>query len=176
LAEANLVRHTGEVVQRTQHPALQDPKIETIVETDTEDWDAVLACLADRRRRVVLSTLSMNDAPMDRLELATRLAETVNGDTDPNGSVKPVLQELHHTHLPKLESAGLLTYDVEAKTVTYEGHPSLDEEWLIAGESDSPRSILATGSTADDIWTNEGRDDVAERGRALVASAEEELL
>jgi hypothetical protein len=130
LAGADLVEDSGEVVDRTNHPALHDPKIETIIETDAEDWDAVLACLADRRRRVVLSTLSTSDTPIDRLELATAIAHTVHGDSDPNGSVKPVLQELHHTHLPKLEAAGLCTYDTDAKTVTYEGHPGLDEEWL----------------------------------------------
>jgi hypothetical protein len=152
LAAADLVEYSGDVVERTDHPALHDPTIETIVETDAEDWDAVLGCLADRRRHVVLSTLSMTDTPIDRLELATAIAETAHGDSDPNGSVKPILQELHHTHLPKLEDAGLCTYDTDTKTITYEGadspHGSLLRELLssrlehLDAQSDDSRTQL----------------------------------
>jgi len=176
LVEQDLVTQEDGMVTTTQHPALQDPKIMRMLETEAADWDEVLACLADRRRRIVLTTLYMEDGPIDRTELAMEVAKKTRSHGDQEVSVEYLLQRLHHVHLPKLDAAGLITYDVGEATATYDGHPTVDEEWLIAGDEDTPRSILSMAHRSGDIWTLEGRDNVSERGRALCESAEEELF
>lgn len=143
LEDANLVTRTDDRVETTEHPALQDPKIEAMIASDASDWDDVVDCLADERRRVALSTLYRTGAPMDRTDLAVAVAESDQTDTESSISVEDVLVEMHHLHLPKLEAAGLVSYDAEAETVTYEGHPDLDGEWLVAGPDDSPRANLS---------------------------------
>lgn len=141
LTDVGLVSLGEDIVTIAQHPALQDQQFREMIDTDAQGWDEVLGCFADERRRVVLSTLSLNDGPMDRADLAAEVAETAEADAQ--DSVHDVLVELHHVHLPKLDEAGLLTYDVEDHTVTFEGHPALDEEWLAAGADDRPPTIVS---------------------------------
>jgi DNA-binding transcriptional ArsR family regulator len=176
LEDAGLVTRRERGITTTAHPALQDPKITRLIETDAPDWDAVLTGLADKRRRIALSMLYRHEGPMDRVDLATQVTGKLRGDRKPEISVEAILQNLHHVHLPKLEVAGLVTYDVDAEMATYEGHPDLDEEWLVAGTDDTPRAILSMAHKSGDIWTLEGRDNVTERGRALCESAQEELF
>ncbi len=175
LADAGLLSREDGVVELTEHPAVRDPKLGAMVGTDAPGWDAVLSSLADKRRRVVLTTLSVNGAPMDRLDLAAEVAGKV-GDDDTPATVEDVVLGLHHVHLPKLEAAGLVACDADEGTVAFEGHPALDEEWLVAGADDAPRAILSTADRSADIWTLEGRDNVTERGRALCEAADEELF
>jgi DNA-binding transcriptional ArsR family regulator len=176
LAELDLLTREDGRVRTTQHPALQDPKMTEIIETDAPEWDTVLTALADKRRRIILSILSMNETPMCRDELARQVARIAERDSDGVVSVERMCQQLHHRHLPELEDATLVTYDIDAETVTYDGHPDLDEEWLVADRDDTPRSILSMAHQSGDIWTLEGRDNVTERGRALCESADEELF
>ncbi len=141
LADAGLVTRADGVVRTTRHPALQDPKIEAMIETEAPDWDDVLDALADKHRRIVLTTLYRTDERMSPTDIAIEVAETVRGDGDAAVSVEAVLRDLHHVHLPKLAAAGLVAYDADEETVTYEGHPALDEEWLVVGIDDTPRAI-----------------------------------
>ncbi|PSP75123.1 hypothetical protein BRC81_16730 [Halobacteriales archaeon QS_1_68_20] len=172
LVDAGLVTREDGVVVGTQHPALQDPKIEAMIETDAPDWDAVLDALTDERRRIVLTALYRAGEPTTPTELAAEVAAKVGDEA----SVEAVHRNLHHVHLPKLAAAGLVEYDPDAGTVAYIGHPDLDEEWLVAGVDDTPRAILSMAKRSADIWTLEGRGNVTERGRALCESADEELF
>lgn len=176
LTDAGLVSQEDGLIMTTQHPALQDPKINAMIEADGSNWDDILACLADKRRRIVLTTLYRNDGPMNRITLATEVAEDTQSDGETAEPVEEVLLDLHHVHLPKLADAGLVTYDIDDETITYKGHPELDEEWLVAGANDTPRAILSMADQSADIWTLKGRDNVTERGRALCESADEELF
>lgn len=176
LTNAGLVAREDETVARTQHPSLRDPKIDEMIDTDAPGWDDVLRSLGDKRRRVILSALFMRGGPMDRTDLAAEVAARVRHDEDGDLSVESTLLDLHHVHVPKLENAGLVGYDPDEETVSYEGHPALDEEWLVAGERDTPRAILAMADHSSDLWTLEGRDNVTERGRALCESADDELF
>lgn len=178
LEAANLISRSNGEITATQHPALRDPKFETMIETDVPGWDGILGCLADKHRRIVLSTLHGHDAPMDRSELAGPVARSERTDevTGNGNSIGEVLQELHHVHLPALDQAGLIEYDRDSGQVSYLGHPELDEEWVLAGKRDSPRAILSLAHQAEDIWTLEGRENVTERGRTLCEIAREELF
>lgn len=176
LIDADLVTRRDGIVAATEHPALQDPKVNAMIETDAPGWNEVLASLADKRRRILLTALYRNEEPTSRTELAAEVAEKVRDGDVTDSAIERVLRDLHHVHLPALEDAGLVTYDAAEETVTYVGHPTLDEEWLVAARTDTPRAILSMADQSADIWTLEGRDNVTERGRALCESADEELF
>jgi len=174
LVDAGLLTNEDGVITTTQHPALQDPKITAMIEVDTPEWDEVLRSIADKQRRIMLTALFRSDEPMDKETLATAVTEKIQEESDTPVTVEEVLLQMNHIHLPMLESTGLVTSDGEM--VTYQGHPHLYREWLIAGADDTPRAILSMADHSADIWTLEGRDNVTERGRALCESAEEELF
>lgn len=143
LIDVGLLTREDGVVTTTRHPALHDPKLDAMITTEAPGWDRVLATLADEERRVMLSALYRNEGPMNRIELATEVAETVHADGETDVAVDVVITNMHHVHLPKLEEAGLVTYDDGDRSVTFEGHPALDAEWIVAGGNDSPRAILS---------------------------------
>lgn len=157
LEAAGLVRWDRDAgtVTLTDHPALGDPKFQRIVAGGEDgDWDAVLAQLADGRRRVVLSVVAAHDGPVSRDEIArttnTRAPDLFTGgtSTDP---VEALETSLHHVHLPKLQSVGLVNYDLDAGTAVYEGHAALETEWLTAEGGETPPAILPTGWNANAV-------------------------
>jgi DNA-binding transcriptional ArsR family regulator len=177
LTAADLVTRSDDgTVTITDHPALADPKLARLIETRADDWDDVMASLTDKRRRLVLTTLSRAGEPVETVDLAMAVVSAARGGAETESAVEGTLQALHHVHLPKLADAGLVERDEGAGTVSYEGHPDLDEEWLVAGEDDTPRAILSAAQRSSDIWAIEGRDNVTERGRALCESADDELF
>lgn len=181
LEDAGLVtwNRRENTVTTTTHPALPDPKLRRILDTTQEGWDDVLAALAHRRRRIVLSVLAEHGGAMARADLAT---ETIAREHDAPGEGQPthtaseLLVQLHHVHLPKLHRAGLVSYDAAEGTASYEGHPALEDEWLDARPHETPRAILPTARHSDAVWTIEGRDNVIARGQSLFEQAEDELF
>ncbi|WP_254536245.1 DUF7344 domain-containing protein [Halomarina litorea] len=77
----------------------------------TIDADDVYRLLADEQRRALLAVLLERDGEMTLDDLRSRLADRVSDER--NAGIR-----LHHVHLPKLEDAGLLTYDPETHVVT----------------------------------------------------------
>lgn len=139
LTEENLVAREDGRVTTTSHPALEDPTVAMLVESDADEWDDVLAALADARRCVVLAAVHAADGPTDRSTLAAEVSDLLAGDVSP-GAVE---RELHHMHIPALEAAGLLTFDAEAETVSYDGHPVVAEAWLEPDDAYTRRSFLS---------------------------------
>ena len=79
--------------------------------------DPLLEVLADHRRRAVLRYLR---GVRGEVEIAT-LAEGVRtADGDPPRD--RIALRLHHVHLPKLASAGLVDYDRERRCVAFADH------------------------------------------------------
>lgn len=77
--------------------------------------ECTYAILADRDRRRLLHWLGQLDTP-ERLSALTRtlaMARDASEPTDTNW----IRTRLHHVHVPKLESAGFVTYDREERTV-----------------------------------------------------------
>lgn len=181
LEDANLVVRDANAgtVTTTDHPALQDPKLRHIVETEVDDWDAVLECLASRRRRIVLSVLVAREPPVGRTTLMSAVAaREQDGPVDP-GEVEPTRNlrvDLHHVHLPKLADAGLIDYDPDAGTAAYDGHPEVPEEWLASWSGVTPRHILTAAEQSLDTWRLRGREQVTERVRSLLEYADDELF
>lgn len=96
--------------------------------------DALLDALAsDRRRRVLHYLESAGDGPTSMGTLADVLRRRNEAEVD-----RATLHaRLHHVELPKLDDAGLLTYDRERVEVEYHGHPLLDSMLHLAAERDS---------------------------------------
>jgi hypothetical protein len=77
----------------------------------SDDLDAVMAVLANYRRRHILYHLRNCDTPVEREELAERIIDRDDRMTERD---KPnVLTELRHRHLPKMEGAGVIERDGE---------------------------------------------------------------
>lgn len=85
---------------------------------------ACLDLLNSERRRTVLEQLVGDDRTHSLDSLVTAIAQTDRAITSEQARIS-----LHHAHLPKLESAGVVDYDSQEQTVEYLGSPSI-ERWL----------------------------------------------
>ena len=84
--------------------------------------DIALELLADPQRRTLLDELIDRKADAIRLdELVEHVAPENPPPTASGTSIgaDQLLLETHHTHLPKLEDAGLVEYDAQTGTVRY---------------------------------------------------------
>lgn len=94
----------------TQLPVRDEPTETTFFEV-----------LSDPRRRHVVDVLEDRSTPVSLDDLASRLAmreRSMDGDGTANATVEDVAISLHHVHLPRLASAGIVIYDAEANVVT----------------------------------------------------------
>lgn len=120
LAEAGLVTWDADdaIVTTTDHPILEDPLYELLVEADD---DRRVEAIVDDRRREVLAVLEERGEAVACADLARAVvARDADGDPSPVAARKLQIQ-LHHVHLPKLDRAGLVEYDDETGTVVYRG-------------------------------------------------------
>ena len=84
-----------------------------------EDIDAIFKCLAGHRRRLLIETLSTMSGSVGVEELVQRISE---GDirtpgTTSDDRLNEVTISLLHTHLPKMDEAGVVEVDHETKTI-----------------------------------------------------------
>ncbi|WP_135825226.1 DUF7344 domain-containing protein [Halorussus ruber] len=83
--------------------------------------DEVLTLLSDRYRRHVLACLDGLPAPVTLEGLTDQVAgREFQQPPDKVSMIKrtQIATALHHTHLPKLEEAGIITYDTDEGKVT----------------------------------------------------------
>jgi len=75
---------------------------------------AVLAALANDRRRVILRCLERTDGPTSVTEMAERVSES-----DPYSDISHtrIAIELYHVQLPKLDAADLIAYDADQRRI-----------------------------------------------------------
>lgn len=82
--------------------------------------DALFEVLSDRRRRILLELLRTTDAPM---AFADAVREVVEREHDERFSelsddvIENVHVSIHHIHVPKLVTAGLVEYDADRRTL-----------------------------------------------------------
>lgn len=88
--------------------------------TAAERRTALLLALADRQRRAVVAYL--RDPARDCASVS-ELAEAVARGDD---RLPAVAIDLRHNTLPRLESSGVLEFDVRSSTVRYQGHDDLE--------------------------------------------------
>ena len=74
--------------------------------------------LAVERRRLVLDILTGTTSTVELDNLATMIAKREDGsDAADKDTIERVTIELHHNHLPRLDDAGLVSYDPDSYTV-----------------------------------------------------------
>ncbi|WP_229115238.1 DUF7344 domain-containing protein [Halapricum desulfuricans] len=83
--------------------------------------DECLQLLSDSRRRRVIRSLQAEDETTVE-DLTMRLLAD-----DPEKSRGKIHAELHHTHLPKLQSYGIIEYDRDSGAVQYHAHDGLEQ-------------------------------------------------
>lgn len=85
----------------------------------SEDVDAVLATLANERRRVILRSLTESAGNERSVEpLIDDVADGVSTEKSPDEELhRRIYTELYHSHLPALEESGLLVHDREDDVV-----------------------------------------------------------
>lgn len=89
--------------------------------------DSVFGVLSSRRRRITLAHLrDHQDGSIPLYDLADRVAtwesELAQGTVSPDD----VAVDLAHRHVPKLEEAGVVRYDADARVVEYDGGDRMD--------------------------------------------------
>lgn len=164
------------------HPAFEDEAVLEAVDDASageESLDALFRALADDRRRTALDVLSHQYQPIRTETLARDVASREAGSTHREVStadVERVLRTLRHVHLPHLGEAGMVDYDADEGTVSYEGHPALRVPWMHSTLGTDFRAGLTDTPTDADVWNLEGRERIVSCGQSLCEEADEELF
>ncbi|WP_435094742.1 DUF7344 domain-containing protein [Halorubrum sp. N11] len=95
------------------------PKRGESVGEQRRDSDGVLSALADERRRTILRSLDRDDGDASDLDtLVDDIHDEIRDENAPPDTERQEIRiRLHHVDLPKLEAAGLIEYDTDAKRV-----------------------------------------------------------
>lgn len=91
-------------------------------ERPPEVLDRLFDCLSDSRRRLVCHVLAAADGRTVEVSdvVDAVVARERSGSTPaPADHRENVAIDLHHVQLPKLDAAGIVEYDPDARTVTY---------------------------------------------------------
>ncbi|MCU4925553.1 hypothetical protein OB905_06070 [Halobacteria archaeon AArc-dxtr1] len=92
--------------------------------------DEVFDVLSEQRRRYALYELWMREPGVATVtELTERVLALENRADESEAYQRTVRTTLQHSHLPKLEDAGVVEHDARSETVRYWRQPSV-EEWL----------------------------------------------
>lgn len=82
--------------------------------------DALFEVLSDRRRRILLELLRTTDAPIAFADAVREVLEREHDarfDELSDEIIENVHVSIHHIHVPKLVTAGLVEYDADARTL-----------------------------------------------------------
>ncbi|WP_449405221.1 DUF7344 domain-containing protein [Haloferax marinum] len=95
----------------------------------TRDRVAVSDILGYPPRTLALTILRDWGTPMNLDRLSNRVADGLSGNAlGPTASTeRKIAIQLHHTHLPLLDDAGVVSYDPNERTVTSIDEARLDE-------------------------------------------------
>jgi hypothetical protein len=99
-------------------------------DVEVDYLDTVLYLLSNRRRRLALRCLRTLDGPVTERDLVDRVTrwERLHRETSPERLRNHVLIDMTHSHLPRLEGAGVIRRE-RTDRLYYEGDPTLDR-WL----------------------------------------------
>jgi len=88
----------------------------SIAETEIHD------VLRNERRRRTIEHLRNGDGTVTLRELSEAIAAAETGETPPPRNIREsVYNSLHQTHLPKLDSLGVVRYDSDRKRIAIDG-------------------------------------------------------
>lgn len=87
------------------------PRIADLTETERH------TLLRDERRRMALDVLAEQPATVDLSDVAREIAVREDGCDGDDEAVERIAVALHHTHLPKMEKLGVLSYRPETNHI-----------------------------------------------------------
>lgn len=100
------------------------------------DLDELFEVLANGQRRQILAYLDgIDDDVAAFSELIEHVADDSAGESA--DARERVAMNLHHNHLPKLSTAGIVEYDARSETVRYRGGPVV-ADWVKIARSYDP--------------------------------------
>ena len=119
-------------------------------EADSLSEDMAFTLLSNPRRRFVISYLSHHGSPVGIHELAEQIAAWENEmavDDLTREDRKKAYISLYQTHIPKLEDAGVVTYDEDERLVALTGDAGEVMRYMTEHGDDRPwlRYYLALG-------------------------------
>ena len=88
-------------------------------ETALSSPDHIYGVLSDTKRRMALDYLASAEGAVSLADLSAAVVENTDISEPDSDAIR---LELHHCHLPKLEDAGMVTYDPAARTVRPRDH------------------------------------------------------
>ena len=99
-----------------QKGPLRDETDEAIEETEIHD------VLRNKRRRRTIEHLRSGSGTVSLRDLSEAIAEAETGESPPPRNIREsVYNSLHQTHLPKLDSLGVVSYDHDRKHIEIDG-------------------------------------------------------
>lgn len=108
---------------------------------DEQSDDTILALLNDQRRRHAVAVLAEREPPTALRDLAADIAVLEADQNDGSADATDnIALTLHHSHLPKLDDAGVVDYDAEANAVTA-ARPEALSSFFEARETVTPLSF-----------------------------------
>jgi hypothetical protein len=124
--------------------------------SDELTQDTVFDLLSNARRRLILSYLQQADESVDIFELARKIS-AVENDIDvedvSDKQEKRVYVSIYQTHIPKLESAGLIEYDSDSGELTLTNRTNAFGEFLPSEESSRPWHLYYLGLAVASLLT-----------------------
>lgn len=127
--------------------------------------DTIFDILSSARRRYVLYYLRQADDPVDINELARQVAAWENDvpvDELTDQQRKRVYISLYQSHIPKLDSLGIVDHDKDTGEVTLTQNAKLVDQYLDSDEQEYPwqsiylvLSVVSAGILAL-VWLNVG--------------------
>jgi hypothetical protein len=123
--------------------------------SDTDaDWpsqDVVFDILSNRRRRYILSSLYQRDDPITLMDFANEIAAWENGvppDEVTSDQQKRVYVSVYQTHVPKLQDAGVITYESDSGLIELtERAEDLVQYLPVERRDEPPWQLLYVGVT-----------------------------
>jgi|AntRauMinimDraft_3_1070383.scaffolds.fasta_scaffold00075_29 hypothetical protein len=110
----------SEITEKSIIRVEKDDERPLVVTTGTESAHDVYSVMANELRRNALAVIANEPTGMDVSRLVEEVADRIEAAKTEAASdevVQEVRQSLHHIHMPKMVSAGLVEYDDESRTV-----------------------------------------------------------
>lgn len=106
-----------QTVSATDHPVYESDRVEELPMDNGED--RITEALTDDRRREILAIVTSQNGAVTREALARKLARRETDKQPAKSLIEDIEVQLHHRHLPKLDQAGLVEYDLGDATVEH---------------------------------------------------------
>jgi hypothetical protein len=129
-------------------------------ESSPPSLDLAFEILKNERRRLVLDELSRADEPITTGDLSDIITARENNKSVPeitSEERKRVYVGLYQCHLPKMDAAGVISFDKDRGIIERGEHVDLLERYLEAGENTTAGvTTPAGGDVGDDLTTVDG--------------------